>query len=107
MTRASIPKSVPAARRYSGTYQIVNLNQTKAANVFVGAMIKGSDIVLDRRAVLIEQFNRVHRKPLDAVRHAPLWRRLMSIPGVGALAALNGMGATPQRQFQGGLRNLS
>ena len=42
----SIPMVVPAAERYAGTYQIVNLNQTRAENVFVGAMIKGSDIVL-------------------------------------------------------------
>jgi peptidoglycan/xylan/chitin deacetylase (PgdA/CDA1 family) len=98
--RASIPKTVPAAGRYAGTYRIVNLYQRQAANVFVGAMIKGSDIVLDTRALLIEQFNRVHSKVLDAVRHAPLWRRLMSIPGVGALAALNGLGATLNVGFE-------
>ena len=90
----SIPMNVPAAERYAGTYQIVNLNQTRAENVFVGAMIKGSDIVLDGRATLIGRFNRLHRKVLKAVRHAPMWRRLISIPGIGALAALNGSGAT-------------
>ena len=86
--------NVPAAERYAGTYQIVNLNQTRAENVFVGAMIKGSDIVPDGRAALIGRFNHFHRKVLKAVRHAPVWRRLISIPGVGALAALNGSGAT-------------
>ena len=90
----SIPMNVPAAERYAGTYQIVNLNQTRAENVFVGAMIKGSDIVLDGRAALIGRFNHLHRKVLKAVRHAPVWRRLISIPGIGALAALNGSGAT-------------
>ena len=43
----SIPLSVPAAERAAGAYQIVNLNQTQAKNVFVGAMVKGSNIVLD------------------------------------------------------------
>lgn len=47
VARASIPTTVPAARRYAGPRQIVNLNQTQAKNVFVGAMIKGSNIVLD------------------------------------------------------------
>lgn len=37
---------------------------------------------------MIEEFNRLHRMLLDAVRGDPLCRRLMSIPGVGALAAL-------------------
>src|SRR5512144_1125499 len=44
--------------------------------------------MLRARAVLIEEFNRLHRMVLDAVRGDPLCRRLMSIPGVGALAAL-------------------
>ena len=44
--------------------------------------------MLRARAVLIEAFNRLHRMVLDAVRGDPLCRRLMSIPGVGALAAL-------------------
>jgi transposase len=37
---------------------------------------------------LIEEFNRLHRTLLDVVRGDPLCRRLMSIPGLGALAAL-------------------
>ncbi len=47
VARASIPTTVPADQRYAGPYQIVNLNQVQAKNVFVGAMIKGSNVVLD------------------------------------------------------------
>jgi hypothetical protein len=47
VARASIPTTVPAAQRYAGPYQIVHLNQTQAKNVFVGAMIKGNNVVLD------------------------------------------------------------
>jgi transposase len=44
--------------------------------------------MLRARAALIEEFNRLHRMVLNAVRDDPLCRRFMSIPGVGALAAL-------------------
>ena len=44
--------------------------------------------MLRARAALIEEFNRLHRMVLNAVRDDPLCRRLMSIPGVGAVAAL-------------------
>ena len=44
--------------------------------------------MLKARAALIEEFNRLHRMVLNAVRDDPLCRRFMSIPGVGALAAL-------------------
>lgn len=39
--------------------------------------------MLRARAALIEEFNRLHRMVLNAVRDDPLCRRLMSIPGVG------------------------
>ena len=47
VAQVNIPRTVPAAQRYAGPYQIVNLNQTQAKNVFVGAMIKGTSVVLD------------------------------------------------------------
>lgn len=47
VAQASIPTTVPADQRYAGPYQIVNLNQTQAKNVFLGAMIKGNNVVLD------------------------------------------------------------
>ena len=47
VARASISTTVPADQRYAGPYQIVNLNQTQAKNVFLGAMIKGNNVVLD------------------------------------------------------------
>jgi peptidoglycan/xylan/chitin deacetylase (PgdA/CDA1 family) len=47
VARASIPTTVPADQRYAGPYQIVHLNQMQAKNVFVGAMIKANNVVLD------------------------------------------------------------
>ena len=47
VAKVDIPRTVPAAQRYAGPYQIVNLNQAQAKNVFVGAMVKGNSVVLD------------------------------------------------------------
>ena len=47
VAKVDIPRTVPAAQRHAGPYQIVNLNQTQAKNVFVGAMVKGNSVVLD------------------------------------------------------------
>lgn len=44
--------------------------------------------MLNARSVLLEEFHRLHRMVLDAVRTDPVCRRLMTIPGVGAVTAL-------------------
>ncbi len=44
--------------------------------------------MLRARSVLFEEFNRLHRQVLDAVRHDPVCRRLMTTPGVGPITAL-------------------
>ena len=41
--------------------------------------------MLKARAALMAEFDRLHRMVLDVVRRDPLCRRLMSVPGVGAL----------------------
>ena len=44
--------------------------------------------VLRVRAVLISQYQVLHRMVLDAVRDDPVCRRLITVPGVGAVVAL-------------------
>ena len=46
------------------------------------------EILLDARRKLREQFSKLHRKLLSIVREDEVCRRLMSVPGVGAVSAL-------------------
>src|SRR5258706_3680035 len=46
------------------------------------------EVLLDARRKLREQFTKLHRKLLAIVREDQVCRRLMSIPGVGAVSAL-------------------
>jgi transposase len=46
------------------------------------------EVLLDARRKLREQFTKLHRKLLATVRSDTVCRRLMSIPGVGAVSAL-------------------
>ena len=46
------------------------------------------EVLLDARRKLREQFSKLHRKLLSIVREDEVCRRLMSVPGVGAVSAL-------------------
>jgi transposase len=46
------------------------------------------EVLLDARRKLREQFTELHRKLLAIVREDEVCRRLMSVPGVGAVTAL-------------------
>lgn len=46
------------------------------------------EVLLEARRTLREQFTRLHRKLLSIVRDDAVCRRLMSVPGVGAVTAL-------------------
>lgn len=46
------------------------------------------EVLLDARRKLREQFSKLHRKLLSVVREDEVCRRLMSVPGVGAVSAL-------------------
>jgi transposase len=44
--------------------------------------------LLEARAALRSQFAVLHRQLLDLVRHDPVCRRFMTVPGVGAVVAI-------------------
>jgi transposase len=46
------------------------------------------EVLLDARRKLREQFSKLHRKLLSIVREDEVCRRLMSVPGIGAVSAL-------------------
>ena len=46
------------------------------------------EVLLEARRKLREQFTKLHRKLLAIVRDDTVCRRLMTIPGVGAVTAL-------------------
>ena len=47
VAKLTIPTGLPHAQRLSAAQQTVLLNQTRADNVFIGAMLKGNSIVPD------------------------------------------------------------
>src|SRR5438105_588076 len=47
------------------------------------------EAMLDVRRAIFEGFERLHRVALLAVQHDPVCRRLMTVPGVGPVAALS------------------
>ncbi|WP_247820014.1 IS110 family transposase [Bradyrhizobium sp. 187] len=47
------------------------------------------EAMLDMRRVILEGYDRLHRVLLQVVQHDPVCRRLMTVPGVGPVAALS------------------
>ena len=50
------------------------------------------------RRVMRQEFTRLHKRLLDIVRHDPVCRRLMTVPGVGAVVALTYRATVDQPQ---------
>ena len=53
------------------------------------ALARVVEPMLRARAALLAEFNRLHKVMLDTVRADPVCRRLMTVPGVGPVTALN------------------
>jgi transposase len=47
------------------------------------------EAMLDVRRAIFEGYERLHRVLLQVVQHDPVCRRLMTVPGVGPVAALS------------------
>jgi transposase len=47
------------------------------------------EAMLDVRQAIFEGYERLHRVVLQVVQHDPVCRRLMTVPGVGPVAALS------------------
>jgi transposase len=54
--------------------------------------------LLTIRRVMRQEFTRLHKMLLDVVRHDPVCRRLMTVPGVGAVVALTYRATVDQPQ---------
>ena len=58
------------------------------------------EAMLDVRRAILEGYDRLHRVLLQVVQHDPLCRRLMTVPGVGPVAALSfKVGVDDPRRF--------
>ncbi len=82
-----------ALRTYGLRVGTVSRNQFETR---VRELLEGSDFILETmigtmleaRAATMESYAKLHRIVLQVVKHDPLYRRFMAVPGVGPIAAL-------------------
>jgi transposase len=69
-----------------GRYEARVREQIKRTDFVFATMI---ETMLDVRRAIFDGYSRLHRVVLQVVQHNPICRRLMTVPGVGPIAALS------------------